>query len=75
MTGAELLVERQRGLGEHVEQPQLERRLDRGRERAPGLGGVLAAERSSGSEVGLNGEHMGGEIHAADRLNGLPAWR
>ena len=60
----ELGVERERGLGEHVEEPQLERRLDRRREPLAGCDRGLVAERGGCREVGLDGLHVTVDVHA-----------
>ena len=61
--GRELGVERQRRLGEHVEEPQLERRRHRRRETLAGRCGRLVAERCSRREVGLDGLHVSFDVH------------
>ena len=63
VTRRQLGVERQRRLGEDVEEPQLERRLDRGRETLAGGGRRLVAERGGLGEVGLDGLHVTFDVH------------
>ena len=63
MTRRQLGVQRQRRLGEDVEEPQLEGRLDRGSETLAGDGGRLVAEGGSLGEVGLDCLHVTFDVH------------
>ena len=63
--GGELLVERQRRLGQEVEQSQLQRRRERVREAPRRLGCRIVAERRDRLEVRLDRLHVPGELHAS----------
>ena len=60
---AELAREAERRLGEHVEQPQSERWLDRVREPSSCLGDPLVAERRRGLEVATDGLDVQVDVH------------
>ena len=63
MPRGELGVERQRRLGENVEEPELERRSDRSREPLACHGGGLVAERSGCRKVGLDCLNVPFDVH------------
>ena len=64
----ELGVERERRLGEDVEEPELERRLDRRRETLARGRGRLVAERGSRREVGLDGLNVSFDVHVTSSM-------
>ena len=63
MAGLELPVECERGVGENVEQTQLERRADGRCEPFPGRGDRLVAESGGGCEVGLDRLNVTFDVH------------
>ena len=59
----ELVVERQRRLGEDVEEPKLERRADGRGEALAGDGRSLVTECGGCREVGLDGLNVSFDVH------------